>query len=51
MADVADALATLTNVAMASGAIVGPLLAGLVAQLGGAYDGFRWLVTVLTLYF
>ena len=39
MSDVADALATLTNVAMASGAIVGPLLAGLVVQLGGAYDG------------
>ena len=47
MSDVADALATLTNVAMASGAIVGPLLAGVVAQLGGAYEGFRWTVTVL----
>ena len=47
MSDVADALATLTNVAMASGAIVGPMLAGLVVQAGGAYEGFRWLVTVL----
>jgi hypothetical protein len=37
MSDVADALATLTNVAMASGAIVGPCLAGLVVQLGGAH--------------